>query len=277
MSTAAATIRGAHGASWRERFYRFVFRMAEAFAVNCAMLGDMSILDHLEEFRRRIIRSLIFVAVGVFLCWTYIVPIIQFVSRPAHAAGIPIVAIDPTEIFSLYFKVAFAGGICLAAPFVLWQVWQFISPALHKHERRYAVPFLLSTTFCFLVGAAFGYGFLVPLALKISAAMAQDVNIPINMKASGYFDTLTMLVIAGGFVFEIPPVIFVLSRIGLVNARFLARNFRYAILISLIAAAILTPSPDAFNMMLLAIPIIALYGVGIVVAWAFGKPRESEA
>src|SRR5689334_15927633 len=116
MSTAAVRLSGVRTPSLRQRpILRFMIWTAEACAASCAMVGEMSILDHLDELRRRLIRSLIAIAAGMVVCWTYIVALIDFLKAPARAAGIRIVAIEPTEIFSLYFKVAIAGGVCLAA------------------------------------------------------------------------------------------------------------------------------------------------------------------
>jgi sec-independent protein translocase protein TatC len=187
------------------------------------------------------------------------------------------VAIESTEIFSLYFTVALAGAACLAAPFILWQAWQFVAPGLHPNERRYAGPFIISTTLCFIGGAIFGYRVMMPLTLKLIAVMAKAVHIEVTMSVTGYFNLLVVLIISMGIVFEISPVIFILSRIGLVSARFLARNFKYAVLISCIAAAVLTPTQDASTMILVAIPIILNYGLGIIVAAIVGKKRQPQA
>jgi sec-independent protein translocase protein TatC len=250
--------------------------LLESLAVGAAMATEMSFLDHLEELRSRILKSLVALAAGLALCWTFVEPLIRFLGVPAEIAGIRLVAIESTEIFSLYFTVALAGAACLAAPFILWQVWQFVSPGLHSHERRYAVPFIVSTTLCFIGGAVFGYKVMMPLTLKLIAAMARAVHIEVTMSVTGYFNLLAVLIICMGIVFEISPVIFILSRIGLVSARFLVRNFKYAVLISCIAAAVLTPSQDASTMILVSIPIILNYGLGIIVAAIFGRNRQAE-
>ena len=249
----------------------------EGLAVSAAMATEMSFLEHLEELRSRILKSLVALAAGLALCWAFVEPLIRFLGVPAQIAGIRLVAIESTEIFSLYFSVALAGAACLAAPFILWQLWQFVSPGLHSHERRYAGPFIISTTLCFIGGAIFGYQVMMPLTLKLIALMARAVHIEVTMSVTGYFNLLAVLIVAMGVVFEISPVIFILSRIGLVSARFLARNFKYAVLISVIAAAVLTPSTDASTMILVSIPIILNYGLGIIVAAIFGRNRQAAA
>src|SRR5438067_8801595 len=137
-------------------------RVRKAILTGMALLGEMPFLDHLEELRQRLIKCLIGLAAATIIGFVYTAPIIEFLEKPALRSGIRLVAIDATEVFAVYFKVALATGICLAAPVILWQIWRFIEPALHRHEKRYAVPFILSTTFCFIVGAAFGYGVVTP-------------------------------------------------------------------------------------------------------------------
>jgi sec-independent protein translocase protein TatC len=267
----------AQGTTHNDRTGKLRTLMLESFAVAAAMASEMSFLEHLEELRSRILKSLVALAAGLALCWTFVEPLIRFLGVPANIAGIRLVAIESTEIFSLYFTVALAGAACLASPFILWQVWQFVAPGLHSHERRYAGPFIISTTLCFIGGAIFGYQVMMPLTLKLIAAMAQAVHIEVTMSVTGYFNLLVVLIISMGIVFEISPVIFILSRIGLVSARFLTRNFKYAVLISVIAAAVLTPSTDASTMILVSIPIILNYGFGIIVAAIFGRKRQAES
>jgi sec-independent protein translocase protein TatC len=141
----------------------------------------------------------------------------------------------------------------------------------------HAGPFLISTTVFFAIGAAFGFTVLLPLALQMIVVLANPVGIRVSMSTLSYFDFVTTIILSMGIVFEIPPVIFVLSRIGLVNARLLARNFQYAVLLSFIVAAVVTPTTDASNMLLVAIPMIALYAIGIIVALLFGRKRRVEA
>jgi sec-independent protein translocase protein TatC len=235
----------------------------------------MSFLDHLEELRDRLLKSVVAIAVGMAACLTYVTSLILFLNGPAEAAAVRLVPIDATEIFSIYFRVGLTGGLCLAAPVVLWQAWRFIEPGLHRHEKWYAGPFLLSTTVCFAAGAGFGYQVVLPWFLKLQAAMATAVHYDNTMSALSYFGLLTTMIVTMGLIFEMPPVVFILSRIGLVNARFLLRNFKYAILAFAVAAAVLTPSTtDIVPMMAFMAVMIAVYLVSVVVAAIFGRSRR---
>lgn len=278
MSMTAADLslvdRQISGRGWFSHVLTNLWKAAFAASV---VLSEMSFLDHLEELRKRIIRCLIAVAAGMLLCISYAPQLIRFLGAPARAAGLKLVAIESTEIFSIYFKVAAAAGICLAAPFILWQVWRFIEPALHKHEKRYAVPFLLSTIVCFGLGAAFGYVIAAPWLLRLEKVWADLVAIEITMSTLSYFGLLTSTIVAMGVVFELPPIVFILSRIGLIDARFLVRHAKHAVLISAIAASIITPTGDVPPTAALMAMILALYAVSILVAWVFGKSRTASA
>jgi sec-independent protein translocase protein TatC len=181
---------------------------------------------------------------------------------------------DPTEAFTVYLKVSFVASLYAAAPFVLWQIWRFIAPGLYKHERRYAGPFIISTSVFFLIGGVFGYLVAFPTALQYLMQMAIEGHVTPFIAAEKYFDLFSTVMIVLGIVFEIPPVVFILSRIGLVNGSFLLKNTRWAIFISVVLAAVVTPTTDAFNMMVVALPMILLYLVGVAVAFAFGRQRR---
>jgi sec-independent protein translocase protein TatC len=267
MSTVAVPVGRIRGPAWRDR-------LVEASVIGAAMLAEMPFLDHLEELRRRLLKSIIAVAATLVVCASFAAELITILEAPANSLGIRLSAIEGTEIFSVYFKVSLVCAICLAAPFILCQVWEFIAPGLHTHERRYAAPFILSTTLSFITGAFFGFSVLVPLALGLQIDMAKAVGFNLVLSAMSYFDLLFVIVLSMAIIFEIPAVIFILSRIGLVTAGFLARNLKYAVLLSFVAGALLTPSTDWSNMLLVALPMIALYVVGIGIAWLFGRPRS---
>jgi sec-independent protein translocase protein TatC len=275
MSTVTADIRTPlPGRSLPGRFGQFRELVWEAAVVGGVMLANMPFLDHLEELRRRIIKSLIAIAVGTAGCMYYAADIIKFLKQPAAAQGIRLIGWDATEIFSVYFKVSLAGGICLAAPVVLWQVWRFIEPALYPHERRYAGPFLISTTICFVTGAAFGHAIVAPYLMKLQMALAEAADLIFTPSALSYLSLLTSTVVAMGAVFEMPPVVFILSRIGLVDARFLIRNLRYALLLFSVAAALITPSTDMAPMLAFMAVMTAIYAISILVAAIFGRSRK---
>ena len=275
MSTIASELRGI-GARIPERdtTNRQTRSFWRALALTGAVLSNMSFLDHLEELRRRLIKSVIAVAAGLLLSTAYAPAIVRFLKAPAAEYGIEIVGYGALEMFTLYFHVALAAGICLAAPVVLFQTWRFIEPALYPHEKRYAVPFLISTTFFFLLGAAFGYMVATPYILRIQQELAALMEIVWRPSAVEYISLLTATVIAMGAIFQMPPVIFILSRIGLVDGRFLLRNFKYAFLILTVLSGVLTPSGDLGPMVAFLAVMLALYLLSVLVALVFSRKRK---
>src|SRR5215475_212435 len=242
-----------------------------------ALSGQMSFLDHLEELRKRIINSLIAIGVAFGACWWLADWLFRTVSRPIQKAGVTsLVFSTPTEGFNLELKLAVMAAIFLAAPFVLGQVWLFISPGLYKHERRYALPFIFFSSLLFVLGGLFGYFVAFPFALKFLLEWEKNMGVTTLINASEYFDLLIMVELGLAIIFEIPAVIFVLSRIGLVSGPFLLRNTRYAILAAFVIAAIITPTTDIPNMMMMAGPMVLLYMLGVLVAYLFGKKRTKE-
>lgn len=179
------------------------------------------------------------------------------------------------EPFSLYMQVALYAAICLSVPFLLWQIWAFISPGLYKHERSYAMPFVLLSSISFVIGAAFAYYILFPPAARYLLGLGEDFQL--LLKATDYFDFIILIMLAMGVVFQMPAVTYILARIGLVNAGFLIRSWKIALITILVAAAVLSPTSDILNMMLFAAPMLALYVVSIFVAWMCAKPRQTEA
>jgi sec-independent protein translocase protein TatC len=179
------------------------------------------------------------------------------------------------ESFTLYVTVSLYSAIALAVPFLLWQIWGFIAPALYKHERRYVTPFIGLSTISFVIGAAFAYYILFPPAMGYLLGIGQNFNV--MLRATDYFDFITLIMLAMGLIFQMPAITYVLSRIGLVNAKFLVNAWKYAFVIILIVAAIVSPTGDLPNMMLFAMPMMVLYLVSIFVAWFFGKKRQTDA
>jgi sec-independent protein translocase protein TatC len=272
MSTTAIHSGRALDWFWNELRHRTV-RLLVGIA---ATLGDMSFLEHLEELRGRIIKSLVAVGASFAVCWYFSVELFEFVARPiTRIPGVTLVINDPTEAFTVYLKVCFVAALYVSAPFVLWQIWRFIVPGLHAHERRYAGPFIISTSLFFMIGGVFGYLVAFPNALEFLLGMAKQGHITPFISAEKYFGLFSTVMIVLGIVFEIPPVVFILSRIGLVNGPFLLRHTDWAIIISTIVAAVVTPTTDAFNMLVVAVPMVALYLIGVVVAFAFGRQRRT--
>ena len=238
----------------------------------------MSFLDHLEELRSRLLRALIALAVGFGVAWNYHEEIFHFMVGPLHKFDpkIRLIATTPTETIMLYMKMSFFVGIFVAAPYLLYQVWAFISPGLYAHEKGYAVPFVLFGTIFFIAGAAFGHYVLFPIALSFLGGFG-GADVEFLPRVTEYYDFYSWFLLSLGLVFQVPVVILVLARIGLVTAGFLLRQFKWAVLLSFIIAAFVTPTPDVVNQTLLALPMIGLYLLGVVVAAIFGKKRKASA
>jgi len=240
-------------------------------------MPTMGFLDHLEELRRRIIYSVIAVAVGFFVCWGYAERIYEIIQRPIIEAlqknGLSekLVYTNPTEPFNLYLKVGLMAGLFVASPFVLYQVWLFISPGLYRHEKRYVLPFVSSTATLFLAGGYFGYKLVLPQALVFLIGYGKAFQ---PMVTLGEYSSLFLTVIVGmGVIFEMPILVFFLSLMGIVSAGWMWRNLRYSILGIFVIAAILTPTTDILNMCIFAAPMVALYVLSIAIAWVF-HPRQ---
>lgn len=179
------------------------------------------------------------------------------------------------ESFTLYVTVSLYSAIALSVPFLLLQVWGFISPALYRHERSYVTPFILLSTVSFVGGAAFAYYILFPPAVGYLLGLASDFR-PL-LRATDYFDLITLIMLAMGLIFQMPAITYVLSRIGLVSAGLLVRSWKLAVVVILIVAAVVSPTGDIPNLMLFATPMMALYLFSVAIAWLFGKKRTAEA
>ncbi len=240
----------------------------------------MGFLEHLEELRRRLIYSILSVAAGFLACWVYRESIYSFIQRPIidalHKNGMPekLFYLNPTEPFNLYVKITLLAGLFVASPFVLYQVWMFISPGLYRNEKRYVVPFMFSTVFLFLAGGLFGYKIAYPKALDFLIDFGKKFQPMITV--SEYTDLFLTIIIGLGLIFEMPILIFFLSLMGIVSVGWMWRNFRYAILVIFIIAAIVTPTSDITNMCVFAAPMVALYGLSIGIAWLV-HPKQRRA
>lgn len=236
----------------------------------------MSFLEHLDELRRRIVFIVVSLSVAFVVCFFFSTQIFEFLMGPMQLAlpeGGELIATRVQEIFVLHLKMSFFVAIFVAAPAWIAQVWLFISPGLYQTERRFAVPFILFGTLFFIAGAAFSHYLLFPTAVNYLTTFG-STEIQIRPTVSEVFSFYARVVLGTGLVFQIPTVVFVLARIGLVTPGFLWRNFKYAILVIFIVAAIITP-PDVVTQTLLAFPMVALYLLSVFIAWAVGKDRES--
>ncbi|MEJ7860285.1 MAG: twin-arginine translocase subunit TatC [Pyrinomonadaceae bacterium] len=337
--------------------------------------GQMSFLDHLDELRKRLVKSVIVVVIAFMLCWAVSAEIYEFLAVPGRQAlseaerreiplegltgdekvyilsslqegeavsyvftratklGISVVSPGTSvkakvlrdgtgniglftddliivgngvlpkgiklpadfnlqnvqeasaeerlivttalEGFTLYVTVSLYAAIALSVPFLLWQIWGFISPALYRHERTYVTPFIGLSTVSFITGAAFAYYILFPPALKYLLGVSEDFRLMLG--ASSYLDFIILMILGMGIVFQMPAITYVLSRIGLVSAAFLIKNWKIAIIVILIVAAVVSPTPDILNLMLFAAPMMILYIISIFIAWFFGRKRQSDS
>ncbi|MGH9754401.1 MAG: twin-arginine translocase subunit TatC [Blastocatellia bacterium] len=201
-----------------------------------------------------------------------------FSNTPQIACGdqVDLVLLGIPSAFMLYMRVALYIGIGLAIPFLLYQVWAFISPGLYKHEKRYAVPVLTMTGAFFIAGAAFAYYIAFPAACNYLLGLQSEGGFKTLPDAESYFDLIIMIMIGLGIVFQIPTVAFVLGRIGLITPKMMLKAWRYAVVIIAIVSAILTPTADAFNMILFAAPMLILYFLSVGIVWIFGKQRRTD-
>lgn len=234
----------------------------------------MGFFDHLEEFRRRLIRSLLAVSVAFIAAWVYSPTLFRWIEKPILPylpKGTHLAFTTMPEPFILYFRVALYGGIILASPVILWQLWLFISPALYRKEKKYAVPFLLLTLFFFLSGCAFGYLIAFPRVCEFLVGMGTSTGFTPVITINEYLSIASKTIFGLGLCFELPILVFFLARLGLVTEKFLLAKFKYAVLIIFIIAAVITPTPDMMTQCVFAIPMILLYLIGIGIAWAFKK------
>jgi sec-independent protein translocase protein TatC len=247
---------------------------------NRETMPTMGFLDHLEELRRRIVYSIAAVAVGFFACWWKVEAIYDLMQKPildvlrANGMSDKLVYLNPTEPFNLYLKIAALAGLFVTSPFVLYQVWMFISPGLYRHEKRYVVPFMISTIALFLTGGFFGYRVVYPQALAFLVHFGRQFQPMITI--SEYTNLFLSIILGMGLIFEMPILIFFLALMGLVTAKFMLKNFRYAILLIFIVAAIVTPTPDILSMCIFAAPMVALYAISIGIAWVL-HPKQRRA
>ena len=251
--------------------------MSELSATVASDQGDpeplpaMGFLDHLEELRRRIVYSIAAVALGFFACWWKVEKIYDIMQRPIMDAlrnngmSEKLVYLNPTEPFNLYLKIAALAGLFLTSPFVLYQVWMFISPGLYRNEKRYVVPFMVSTIALFSAGGYFGFKIVYPAALNFLISFGKQFQPMITIKE--YTELFLSIILGMGLIFEMPILIFFLALMGIVTAGWMWKNFRYSILIIFVVAAIVTPTTDILNMCIFAAPMIALYALSIGIAY----------
>jgi len=237
---------------------------------------EMTFLEHLDDLRKRLFASVLSIFVAIFPAYIFSKDVYGFLSRPLTRflpEGEKLSFLTLTEPFMLYIKVSFLTAIFAVSPFIFYQIWKFVAPGLYQKEKKHVVPFVLFTSIFFLGGAAFSYYIAFPFACRFFLNLGADFKAVITI---GQFFSLTVKMLLGvGLVFEMPVLIFFLSKMGIITSRWMVKNFKYAVLAIFIIAAIITPSPDMINQMIIAGPMLGLYAIGILVAFLFGKERKT--
>jgi sec-independent protein translocase protein TatC len=255
-----------------------VINKARAELGSRAELPGMSLMQHLEELRKRIVHSVIYLAAGYLVAVIFAPQLYTLMQAPLNQIHVPLNFSHPADLVTLrYIQIPFVGGLILASPFILFQVWLFIAPALYSREKRYVVPFMAAAVILFLGGAFLGYHFVFPGLLKfLISDLSTTLGIHPLISIDEYTGFFFALILGIGATFEMPVVIVFLAMFGIVSPSFLWKNIRYAILLIFVIAAIITPTPDITTMCVFASPMFVLYLVGIGGAW-FVHPARRKA
>lgn len=236
----------------------------------------MTFFEHLGELRKRILYSVLFISIFFLASWSFVDKIYQWLAQPLlqfMPPGEKLAFTSLTEPFMMYIKLALISGLFFAAPFIFYQLWLFISPALYKKEKGLVFPFVFFTTVFFVLGGAFGYYFVFPWACRFFLEVGKDFKPIITIDQ--YF-TLAFRVLLGiAVIFELPVLAFLLAKLKILTSRFLIKHFKYAIILIFIIAAIITPTPDAVTQCLFAVPMILLYLLSILIVKVVG-PKDTE-
>lgn len=237
----------------------------------------MSLFDHLDELRKRLMWSAGALLIGFMVCFAFSKEIFRVLQLPIapHLDG-PLKFLGPADAFMMFLKISLLAAIFLVSPFLVFQIWRFVSPGLYKKERRYALPFIFFGSGFFLAGGAFGYFIALPFALEYLLNFGGDV-LEADITIGPYMSFLIPIILGLGIMFELPILIFMLSQLGVVTPRFLMRHFRWAVLVIFVIAAVITPTPDPWNLMVVALPTLALYLLGVGAAAIAGPRRKSDS
>jgi sec-independent protein translocase protein TatC len=234
----------------------------------------MHFLDHLEELRWRLLKSLISVLIGSVVTFYFIDIIIEFLIKPTQNLANPmdLQVLKVQGMFMIKWGIALIGGFVLAIPVLTYQLWKFISPGLYLNERKYVGPLIFFTYLSFLVGLVFSYTVIIPFSLEFFTSVGVD-QIENNFSINYYFNFVTWLMIGSGLIFELPVLVFILSVIGLLTPSFMSHYRRHSIVIILILSAFITP-PDPVSLVLMFIPLWLLYEISIGVSWLVNRKRS---
>jgi sec-independent protein translocase protein TatC len=239
--------------------------------------AKMSFLEHLDELRKRLIYIVYSLLAGCAVAFIFIGRIFDFVMRPMQAVlgpGGHLQFTSGAEPFMLHIKIAFLVGVFVASPLILWQVWKFIAPGLYSHEKKFAIPFVVMSTFFFVSGGLFAHYVAFPWTWAFFGSFATDY-MKFVPKVDEAFSMYTRMILAFGVVFEMPTLVFVLARLGLVTARLLIRYFKYAFLAIFVVAAVISPGGDIPSQLILAVPMLLLYALSILIAFVFQRRRPA--
>ena len=239
--------------------------------------GRMTFLEHLDELRKRITHAVGGLLVGFILSFTFINRVFDVVYLRLTEAvpGGKLVYTEPAEMFFLWIKIAALAGVLIASPYIMLQVWLFIAPGLYAKEKKLAIPFVVSSSALFIGGAAFSHYVVFPAAWQFFAGFSNDY-IEFLPRVDPVFGMYVKLMLALGFTFQLPVLMFVLARLGIVTAGWLLKNFKYAVLLIFITAAVVTPDGNPVTQLLVGGPMVVLYLFGVAAAWLFGKSKKTD-
>jgi len=238
--------------------------------------NEQPLIAHLGEFRKRLVACAIAVGVGFAICYAFSEDLFQILAMPLKknlAEGERLVFTNLPDMFFVYLKTAFVGGLLLSSPFIFYQIWMFIAPGLYKREKTLVLPFIFFSTLLFVGGGLFGYFVVFPFGFKFFLSFENEY-LQALPSVKQYFSLSIKLLFAFGLIFELPVVLFFLARIGAVTPASLRKKRKYAVLLSFVVGAILTP-PDVITQFMMAVPLVVLYEVGILAAMLAGKRRPA--
>jgi sec-independent protein translocase protein TatC len=236
--------------------------------------GKMSFLEHLDELRRRLLRSVISLFVGFLIACAFLTQLFEFVMAPIRELipGGQLIYTEPTEAFALWIKIAVIAGLLIASPAIMTQVWLFVAPGLYAHEKKLAIPFVAMSSIFFVGGAAFAHYIVFPMTFEFLASFSSETLV-MTPRVEPTFALYMKLVLAMGLVFQMPTIVLFLAKIGVLTSRFLVKNLKYAVLVIFVVAAVITPDGSPITQAAMAGPMLLLYLFSIGLAWVFGKKQ----
>ena len=236
---------------------------------------EMGFLDHLEELRWRLARSLIAIIIFSAVSYVYIDTILYFLLYPAKNTNsiITLQSLQVQSMFLIKWYVSFISGFFLSLPYSIYQFWKFVAPGLKVNEKKFAIPFVALSSISFALGVSFGYFILIPFSLEFFSSVASP-HVANNFSIQYYFSFLTWLMIGAGLIFQLPMVSLILSAIGLLTPAFMRHYRKYAVIVILIISSFITP-PDPVSMLLMAFPLVVLYETSIGVSWLVNRTKHN--